>query len=194
MVRKLLIGIGVLISCLCIAQTQQDFGRRGLLKADLVYAQSFMLHYPIANVYLCGDLEYFTSDHLSIRGDCFWYLDSRQTTKVFNQNALVLYGFFYNFPLGISNFHVGIQPGFSFTKPYDLHNADKSYAMSFQPALCLSAGYTLYFSKFCNFNFGVKYVASRYRGTPYASLNLDEFMVSGGLGFQLHTKKQGVKK
>ena len=189
MVKRMLVGLGVFMVIHANAQSPQNFSKNGLLKSDLSYAQSYMLHYSNQNVYLCGVLEYFTSDKLSIRGDCFWYLDSRQTDKRFKQNALVLFGVMYNFPFGKSNFYVGLQPGFSFTTPNDLQNNEVRYTTSFLPALCISTGYTLFFSKFCSFNLGVKYLSSRYRGTPNASINLDEFLISGGLGFQLQTKK-----
>jgi len=48
---------------------------------------------------------------------------------------------------------------------------------------------SLYFAKFCNFFIGADYLISRYRGSNNASVNMDEIMITGGLGFQINTKK-----
>ncbi len=185
MAQKSLIWAVIFLTLACQGQSQSNPDRKGMFKGNASFAQSYMLHYKNQNVYIYGDLEYFASSNVSVRGDCFWYLDTRNAEKLFRQNAMVLFGMMYNTPIKKSNFFAGIQPGISFTQPYSLKNSDVPLSLGYFPCLCVSAGYTLYFSKLSHFNLELKYVSSRYRGTTGGSLNIDEFMVSGGLGFQI---------
>ncbi len=190
MVRKIFFAIAFFATFQSIAQQKEDTERSGLLKVNLSFNQSFMLHHKANNVYLGGNLEYFTSKNLSFRGDCFWYLDTRQQKPVLKQNAIVLFGALLHLPKGKSDFYAGLQPGFSITRPTASLLSDQSYPIRLLPALDLSLGYSLYFSKFCHFFIGVNYLLSRYRGAETGSIKLDEFMVSGGLGFHINTRKQ----
>jgi len=51
-------------------------------------------------------------------------------------------------------------------------------------------GVTFYASNYFNFFLNVRYVYARYYGYEGSSINLDEFRISGGLGFQIHTTKK----
>lgn len=192
MVKNSLILILMLITLKSYNQSISSYNNKGLIKAGLAYNQSFMTNYKNQNIYLCGDLEYFASNNISIKGDCYWYLDSRNAEKIFNENYIILFGPVFNLPKGKSNFYIGIQPGLSYTKPNNLIDERQTYPIRLMPMFCISTGYTLYFSKFCNFNIGVKYTISKYRGTNNASLNLDELLISGGLGFHLKTKRKSL--
>ena len=185
MVKRIIIAAIVCCSFHSFGQMKQSFGNAGLIKANLSFTQSFMLHNNNKNVYLSGNLEYFTSSKFSLRGDCFWYLDSRQRNPVFKQNGIILFGPVMHLPKGKHDLYAGIQPGFSYTTPNQNISSDISYPSRFLPAFSIMAGYTFYFSRFCNFFIGANYLASRYRGAEGGSINLDEFMVSGGLGFQI---------
>lgn len=190
MVKKMLLAIALFATFQSFAQQIEDAGRSGLLKVNLSFNQGFMIYHKANNVYLGGNLEYFTNKNLSFRGDCLWYIDTRQQKPVLKQNAIVLFGALMHLPKGKSDFYAGLQPGFSFTRPALSLEADQNYPMSLLPALGLSLGYSLYFSKFCHFFIGVNYLLSRYRGAETGSIKLDEFMVSGGLGFHIKTKNK----
>lgn len=198
MVRKLLILLCVAPALQCAAQQRHDFAAAGLLKANLALMQGFMIQHPAKNVYLGGNMEYFPSSNLSIRGDCMWYLDSRNTAS-FNQNGIVLFGPILHMPSKRSDFYAGIQPGFSLTTPAasyastEISLTGDPYPPRFLPAVSLSSGYTLYFSRFCNFYVGLNYIVSRYRGATNGSLNFDELTVSAGLGFHLFIVRQTIR-
>jgi len=194
MVKKMLLAIALFTIYQGVAQQKEVFVRPGLLKANLSFNQSFMLFHKASNVYLGGNLEYFTSKNLSFRGDCFWYIDTRQKDPVLKQNAVVLFGALLHLPKGKSDFYAGVQPGFSFTQPQASALYDQSYQTRMMPAFGLTAGYSLYFSKFCNFFIGMNYLVSRYRGAEDGSIKLDEFMITGGLGFHMLVKKPKPEK
>lgn len=190
MVKKMVLAIALFTVYQSVAQQKEAFVTPGLLKANLSFNQSIMLFHKSNNVYLGGNLEYFTSRNLSFRGDCLWYLDTRQKEPVLKRNAVVLFGALLHLPKGKSDFFAGVQPGFSFSQPQPSAVYDHAYPTRMMPAFGLTAGYSLYFSKFCHFIFGMNYLVSRYRGAESGSIKLDEFMITGGLGFHVVTKKQ----
>lgn len=186
----------LLLLCLqSAAQQRSHFADGGLLKANLALMQGLMIQHPVKNVYLGGNLEYFTGSHLSLRGDCLWYLDSRKT-PAFEQNGVVLFGPVLHYPVRRSDFYGGLQPGFSLSTPVAFKIAETgaseriTYPARFLPALSITGGYTFYFSRFCDFYLGVNYLVSRYRGADGGSIRNDEFMVSAGLGFHLFVTRQ----
>ena len=190
MVKKIVIWCCFLPALICNAQDKKLQDRKGTIKADLAFMQSFMIQHRCDNIYLGGNLEYFADKHISIRGDCFWYIDNRQNDKIIKQNYIIAFGPVVHLPLGKSDFYAGLQPSLSLMQPvFDSKITDKQYPLRLLPSLSISAGYTLYFSRFCNFFLGLNYMISRYRGTNNTSLKLDEFMITGGLGFQLSASK-----
>lgn len=188
MVRTIFLT-AVLLLALNVFSQQNNFVEAGLLKTNLSFSQSFMIQHANQNVYINGHLEYFTSKFVSFRGDAFWYVDSRQKDQIFKQNYLVQFGALFHKQLSISDLYIGIQPGFSYTQPISPVDLQNKYPTRLMPNLNLLAGYTLYFSKFCDINIGVNYLISRYRGAENGSVKLDELMISGGLGFHIKTKK-----
>jgi len=190
MVKKIIILCFFLSVFSVSAQIKNNSGRTGLIKADLTFMQSFMLQQKSDNIFLGGNLEYFADNYFSVRGDCFWYIDNRQNDKIFKQNYIIAFGAIVHLPLGKSDFYAGIQPALSLTQPaVNPEITDKQYPLRLLPSFTVSAGYTLYFSRYCNFFIGVNYLISRYRGTMSASVCMDEIMVTGGLGFQINTTK-----
>jgi hypothetical protein len=193
MVTKIFSIALMLVASLSFAQQKTDFTSNRPVKFNLALNQGFMLQHKNIDLYVSGNLEYFPEKNVSIRGDCFWYIDSRQKNPLLKQNAMILFGALAHLPKGRSDFYAGIQPGISLTKPNYYDNIDIDLPMRVMPVLSISAGYTLFFSKFCNFFIAANYMISRYRGAPHGSIKLDEIIISGGLGFHFNTKKQKAK-
>lgn len=189
MVRKFFLLILMFTSGIVTAQ-KESFSSNGLIRANLAFNQSFMVQHKNKNVYLGGFLEYYTSKSLSFRGDCLWYIDSRQQDPLFKQNYTVLFGSVLHLPKGRSDFQTGVQPGFVISQPVNKANPDLSNPLRVNAALSLMLGYTLYFSRFCNFSLAANYIISNYRGSKSGNIRTDEFLISGGLGFHIQTKRQ----
>ncbi len=190
MVTRLWSAALLLMASLSFAQQKPDFTSNKPIKFNLALNQGFMLQHKNTNLYVSGNLEYFPEKIISVRGDCFWYIDSRQKNPVLKQNAIVLFGALIHLPKGRSDFYAGLQPGISFTKPNNPGNADVVLPGRLMPVLSISAGYTLFFSKYADFFIAANYMISRYRGSPSGSIKLDEIMISGGLGFHINTKRK----
>jgi hypothetical protein len=190
MVTRIFTVVLLLTASLSFAQQKPDFTSNRPIKFNLALNQGFMLQHKNTDLYISGNLEYFPEKNISIRGDCFWYIDSRQKNPVLKQNAIILFGALVHMPKGRSDFYAGLQPGVSYTLPNNPDNIDVTLPARLMPVLSVSAGYTLYFSKFANFFLAANYMISRYRGSHSGSIKLDEIMISGGLGFHINTKKK----
>jgi hypothetical protein len=189
MVARIITTGLLLMASLSFAQQNRDFTSGRPLKLNLALNQGFMLQHKNTNLYVSGNLEYFPEKNISIRGDCFWYIDSRQKNPVLNRNAMILFGGLLHLPKGRNDFYAGLQPGLSYTKPNDPLQEGNNMSWRLMPVLSISAGYTLFFAKYCNFFLAANYNISRYRGGNAGSIKLDEIMISGGLGFQINTKR-----
>jgi hypothetical protein len=185
MVRKIIFTGILLVSFGSYAQPKDPFAGKSLLKVNIELNQGIMLQHKCSNIYISGNAEYFTSKWLSIRGDCYWYLDSRKN-PVLNHNGIILFGAFLHKQIGRNDFHIGMQPGVAIAQP---GTKEDHYAYHVLPAFSLSAGYTFYISKLCNFFLGATWLSNSYRGSPIGTIHLDEIQFSGGLGFQIRTKK-----
>lgn len=161
------------------------------LKFNLGLAESSMSFFANRNLYYDGSLEYFVAEQLSFTGNCLLFIDSRDNHPILDKNILLLFGSAYHFVRKSHDFSIGIQPGFAYVRPTN-HRIENEhvYPMRLMPVISISVGYTFYFAKYCNFFVNARYLFSSYRGSELGSVNLNEFLVSGGLGFQIFTKKK----
>ncbi|MDD3876396.1 MAG: hypothetical protein PHT69_07225 [Bacteroidales bacterium] len=190
MVKKVFFAIALLVAFQGLAQEKENYIQKGLLKSNFGFNQGFMLRHKSNNVYVNGNLEYFSEKNISFRGDCSWYLDTRQKEAILKKNILVLFGAFLHIPNGKSDFSAGVQPGFTFTQPVLNNLSQQNYPIRMMPAFSVSFEYNLYFSKYFNFFLSTNYLVSRYRGSETGSINLDEFFISGGLGIHIKAFKE----
>jgi len=190
MVTRIFFSALMLVASPGFSQQKPDFTSGKPIKFNLALNQGFMLQHKNTDLYISGNLEYFPEKNISIRGDCFWYIDSRQKTPVLKQNLIVLFGALVHLPMGRSDIYAGLQPGVSYTRPNNTSDDYSGLPSRLMPVISISAGYTLYFSKFADFFLAANYMISRYRGSSSGCIKLDEIMISGGLGFHINTKKK----
>jgi hypothetical protein len=182
------------------AQKDSAYQYPGILKATATITPGFLLNKNQTNIYINGELEYFADDKISIRGDGFWMVGTQQKNALLQQNSSVFFGALYHFHKNRFDYFIGLQPGLSITKPTEatqslnqppvLVNAKTDYDYKLLPNFSPITGITFYVSDYFNFFLNVRYVYARYFGYQSSSLNIDEFRVSAGLGFQIHTKKK----
>ena len=195
MVKYMFLLSFVLMVLFGYSQNSENVTAQRPLKFNLGVSQSSMTYFTNQNMYLDGSLEYFASENVSFKGNCLWFIDSRNPNPIIYQNSIILFGSAYHFVRKNHDLSFGFQPGFAIASPnYQSINQEAfffepKYPLSVLPVAGFNVGYTLYFAKYCNFFFNAQYLFSRYRGTQKGSVVFDEFMISGGLGFQLFTKK-----
>lgn len=193
MVKQWIFILGIALCTFSIAWAQEQEGpfvRKGLLKATATISPGTMLNRAVSNIYVPGELEYFLENKVSVRGDCYWYLNSQQKPDFMKQNSMIFFGALYHFSKKKSDFFLGLQPAAILAQPNMRDSSGTFYPARIDPGVSLIAGYTFYVWDYCNFYLNARYVTSRYTGTSAGTLQLDEIMFSGGLGFQLHTRKK----
>src|ERR1035437_8544222 len=182
------------------AQNDSDFITAGLLKGTATISPAFMLNHPIENIYINGELEYFTESRISFRGDVYWFLNSQQKPALLNQNSFIVSGALYHFPKNNFDYFIGFQPGVSLVQPNVVYVhagpgtlinwVDLPDPTKVCPTISAITGITYYVGDYFNFFLNVRYTKARYFGYYNGVLNLDQLIVSGGLGFNIRTKKQ----
>lgn len=178
------------VSIIFLAQENDAFVRKGLLKATATISPSFMLNRNINNIYVSGELEYFLENKVSVRGDCFWYRDSQQDIPFLKENSMIFFGALYHFSKKKHDVFIGIQPAAILSQPNMLDTSFVNYPAQINPGISFIAGYTFYVWDYCNFFLNARYLNHKYVGTSKGSIYLDEILLSAGLGFQLHTHKK----
>ncbi len=195
MVKYMFLLSFVLMVLFDYSQNSENVTAKRPLKFNLGLSQSSMTYFTNQNLYLDGSLEYFASENVSFKGNCLWFIDARNPKPIIKQNNVILFGSAYHFVRKNHDLSLGFQPGFAYSMPnYQSLNQNEfflgmNYPARLLPVAGFNAGYTFYFAKYCNFFVNAQYIFSRYRGALSGTINLDEFMISGGLGFQLFTKK-----
>ena len=187
MVRILFLFIlsGQLFGAFC----QEKFVSQGLLKATTTIAPSVMLNRSDQNIYLNGYLEYYVDDHLSLRGEMYFFIDGTNSNSEYShfihQALRTYFGAFLH--AGNKNWdkYLGLQPGLALMQPKSSVSSDLKAC----PSFAIHAGTTYYVWKYFHFFADIAYVNSIYRGTSNGSMKTDEIIFSAGLGFQLMTKK-----
>lgn len=171
---------------------QEDYIRPGLLKATATIAPSTMLNRSVSNIYINGFIEYHLDDHLSLRGESYFFVDGKSKTATDNlfvhQAMRTYFGAFYHVNRNNWDAHLGFEPGLTLMRP--LNTVTNDPQLQACPSFAIHAGTTYYVWKYFNFFLDVAYVKSSYRGLDGGSAKTDELIMSAGLGFQINTKKK----
>lgn len=195
MVRTLMICVLIGFSL----NAQESYLKDGLLKASATITPSEMLATDQSNFYMSGFLEYHMTKSTSFRGEGFMFVDGKKAEGLRPLNGGMRVFFSGNYHWNKNNFDyaIGAGPGVSILR---LLNGDPDavyitspYEVKAIPSFILQTGVTYYVWKYFHFFANVSYVATpathMYAGAVKRINNLDEIMISAGLGFQLPTKK-----
>ena len=180
------------------AQNDQLVSKKYLLKTSLTISPGFFLKIPVNLVYFHGHLEYFPEEKVSLRGDAFLGMNSPHSPHI-TANHCLQFGAFYHFSRGKFDPFLGFQPGINFSQ-IKLSKVP-AFQTGITPMLSLSGGANYFVSRYFHFFLSMGY----YKGTLLKMVHpiwsssleqvpvktpLDEIRISGGLGFNIHVKKQ----
>lgn len=177
----------LLLPYLLFGGNDAPFTRLGLIKTDATISPGWMLNHGYSNIYVSGDLEFFTAEKFSFRSTTHWYIDSQEDPALLDQNSRIVFGPVYHWVKKNFDFGIAFQPGVAFTKPNLADTSGSEYPYKVLPAITLGAGITYYVWDYCNFFLNANYTHAQYTGLSSGSLKLDEICISAGLGLQLHT-------
>ena len=176
-------------------RTGDDIIRKGLLRAQGTISPAWTLADGNTNIYLQGDMEYFASRRVSIKGDMAYFLDT-QGDGYLKMNHSLFFGAQYHFPIKRFDPYIGLHPGASLiqVRNPNVGTSENPVAsvskMKVAPAISETAGFNFYVWKYIHFLGKVTYVNARHStewGTTYA---LDEFRIAFGLGWNVNVMKK----
>ena len=181
------------------AQAQELYLKDGLLKASATITPSDMLASEQNNFYISGFLEYHMTKKTSFRGETFMFVDGKvpKGLRAVNGGMRTFFSAQYHWNKNNFNYSIGVGPGLSVLRvlnnnPYADHLVSP-YESKAIPSFIAQTGVSYYVWKYFHFFANVSYVmtpATHLNTEPWIRINnLDEFMISAGLGFQLPTKK-----
>ncbi len=181
------------------AQAQELYLKDGLLKASATITPSDMLASEQNNFYISGFLEYHMTKKTSFRGETFMFVDGKvpEGLRPINGGMRTFFSAQYHSSKNNFDYSLGAGPGLSVMRVLD-GDPDWIYIVSpyktkYIPSFIVQTGVSYYVGKYFHFFANISYVATPathlYMGDKNRINNLDEVMVSAGLGFQLPTKK-----
>ncbi|MBP6390422.1 MAG: hypothetical protein KA175_08230 [Flavobacteriales bacterium] len=189
MVRTTASMIGVGMGLLVFAQRAEPFASRGLLTASASIGPGYMLHLPVANIYVTGDVHYFLDDHISLCGAAAWYVDAQEDDAPLKQNSRVSFGPHYHLTRGRADLALGFMPGVSLTQLEPTASETGRTPLKVLPNATFSGKATLYVWKYLHFFVNVGYSHAQYPNASEGPLALNEVLLTGGLGWQLRMFK-----
>lgn len=176
---------GLLVCLMVVLHTsaqQLELGeRQGLLQATGSLYPSVMLNHAVRNNYAGGHFAYYVDDHYSFRGEFLGYVDAQTDEKYIKKHLQVQAGFGRHFPVKRWDPFVYGQMGLA---AIQLQGSTESYL---RPNVGLVAGAHYNVSHFFYF---YAECAFTHMKDPERMNNLDQLLVTAGLGFQLPTKKK----
>lgn len=176
-----------IIGLLLLLMTANSFGqdvalgeRNGLIQTTGTLYPSLMLNHAFRNNYIGGHAVYYFEDKYSFCGDLLVYIDAQTDTKYIKKHIESTAGFGYHFGKKRWDPYLYAQFGLAAVQ---LQESDKT---DMQPVAGMSFGVNYHIAPY--FYFYAETVF-RHMGDPLHPGNLDQLMVTGGLGFQLPTKR-----
>jgi hypothetical protein len=189
-------------SFLFAQQEDQQFIHKHLLRADASIVKGYMLKEDFQTVHLNGNLEYYTDNRISIRGDANYMLGSNGLTSdsigLLN-NISVMLGASYHFHTkGHFDPYFILQPGFAYTSSYkDLNGGfvketsqKKYYNGAISPLATAGLGFNYYFQRFAHLFLETRYVYGQHLSNAPSPISLQEVRITFGLGFNLFIIKE----
>ena len=188
---RLLFNIQLLLLTLCVSvataqenKTEQAFQRKGLFRTTLTFATGYMPKNNLNNLYLTGNIEYYTSTRISLRGDGMYFFNSMNQDKTLKLNHSIYSGAAYHFGEGQFDPFVGLQTGLAYTQCGITQQGMSERSKSFNPLISPIAGFNYYAQKWFHLFINLRYSQGKLLSDD-AILPLNEWNVSFGLGFNI---------
>ena len=189
MVRKMIIIPMLLIMPWTFSQQKVNL-EPGVLKAYMTIAPSTMLNHNVDNFYLSGSLEYYLDNKLSFKGHSYLFVNGNAEEPLFDLNLRSYFGVEYHFIKNNFDAHIGFSPGANFIDPSEPEGVAPVTTVRIAPSVAFDAGINYFVWKYMHFFVDVTYVNARLPQTLRGSAQIDEIILSAGLGFQLPTKRK----
>jgi hypothetical protein len=192
--KRIFILLAFLSPIFSVGQDADRVIRKGLLACKGTLAIGAPMDYSGTNMYISGNLQYYTEDNTSYRGEIWVFLGTDGDKKLFKHNHTLFTNFNYHFSTQNNlDPYIGIGPGVSWTElkePEDLTLADEKYTISnyprsVSPIATLTIGLN-YYTKFAHLFVEAKYVQGIHL-SDISPVSLNELRIAFGFGFTINT-------
>ncbi len=169
------------------AQSDKDWGKRGLLQLYGTVAPGVMLDYDRTNIYLHGGLRLYFSEKVAFFSDSYYFMD-RQGDSPRPFNLLANHSTFAGLSFHFTSHKkwdpfFSLQPGAAWVKIADEQvNPNQS---TINPLIAAGGGINYYVGRFFDFFFLAKYVHGRHLSAHFSPFSLNSIRISGGVGLNL---------
>lgn len=196
--EKIIIGLLLCLSLFGSTALQaQDnsnaFERKGIFRTTLTFATGYMPKNYINNLYLTGNIEYYTSNNISLRGEGYYFFNSMNQDKTLRMNHLMYSGALYHFGEGAFDPFIGLQGGLSYTQCGLPNIGLENRSAVINPIVSPITGFNYYATDWFHLFINIRYTAGTHLSKD-AIIPLNEWNASFGLGFNVNALKIGKKK
>ena len=185
------ICIFLLLVKISLAQDNaKPFIHKNLTRATITFGTGYMPQSNLTNLYLCSDLEYYTGDKISLRGENFIFLNSLKKERQILINNGILVGPMYHFRTSsyLDPF-VGLLTGLSITQTQERSIMVPNYFIrsgyGFNPLFSPLVGFNYYATRYFHLFINGRWVGGTHLSRTNKPLILNEFRFSFGLGFNI---------
>ena len=174
---------------------ENHFIHKGLVNTVGTFAIRSMTNVDVKNIYLHGELEYFGSTYISIKGETDYFVSSTSDYKPFEFNHASFTGIAFHLPLAKAIYldpFWAIEPGIAYTKLQDrMVLEDAPRKPSFDPLLSTSIGINYYARNLIYFSCSIRYLWGRHLSNDASDasekpLSLNEVKLMFGLGLHFN--------
>ncbi len=182
--KRTLLALALFITTCSIAQYDSGYVHKGILAGVGTVGVGEMPTHNISNLYVTGNLEYYTEKNVSVRGDGYFFVNSTEQNSPLKQNSSVYFGGFYHFRTH-SGFDplIGLQPGAAFARTNDSAYG-KTDAGAISPLFSIVGGFNFFGEKWFHIQANIRYTVGQ-ESTQQSQFNLTEWSFNFGLGFNI---------
>ncbi|MFN7014471.1 MAG: hypothetical protein ACK4ON_09410 [Bacteroidia bacterium] len=184
MVRLIIIVLFAFTFAQTNAAEGEPYVHKGLVRATLTFATGYMPRQKINNLYLTGNIEYYSDAKISFRGDGMYFFNSMNQDKTLKQNHSFYGGAAWHFAKGNFDPFIGLQTGASITQTGRLYQNAPASETAVNPLISPIGGFNYYASKWFHLFINTRYNIGNHLSAD-AVMPLHEISFSFGLGFNV---------
>jgi hypothetical protein len=182
----------VLICTSAMAQKDTVF-KSGMLRAQANISGGYLFSQKKFTPYISANADYYINENFSITGESWFSFDIVRPDQLgLRKNFSAFLGLNYH-PVKYSRWdpYIGFAAGAGLlTVNHFQDTVIRESPVQFTPLVGVTAGLNYYIGSIFHFFVQCKFVAGGTNSSAYGRTYLEELKISGGLGWNIHTKKK----
>lgn len=169
-------------------EENKQYIHKNLSRTTLTFSTGYFPKNKVSSVYLTGNVEYYTNNKISVRGDGYYFVNNLSESILSNefipnQNDGLFFGALYHFK---SNSHfdpyLGLQPAIAISQS---KNNMQISSITVNPLFSSVLGFNYYAKKYAHLFINARYVSGKHLSEASSPMSLNEIRFEFGLGFNL---------